>query len=82
METHPTTDQIICIVEGNGKAVLNGKEKIFSDDDIVFVSAGTEHNFINTGDKDLKLYTVYAPPAHKDRTIHKTKEDAQREEEY
>ncbi|MFI5265174.1 MAG: cupin domain-containing protein [Candidatus Levyibacteriota bacterium] len=82
METHPTTDQIICIVEGDGKAILNGEEKNFSKHNIVFVPAGTEHNFINTGGENLKLYTIYAPPAHKDGTIHATKEDAQKEEKY
>lgn len=33
---------------------------------VVFVPTGTRHNFVNTGDEDLKLYTVYAPPAQKD----------------
>ncbi|MDQ3711938.1 MAG: cupin domain-containing protein, partial [Acidobacteriota bacterium] len=40
------------------------------------VPAGTLHNFINKGGEPMKLYTVYAPPDHKDGTIHRTKEDA------
>ena len=48
---------------------------------MVFVPAGTRHNFKNTGNEDLKLYTVYSPPAHKDGTIHKTKEEAEKDEE-
>jgi hypothetical protein len=32
----------------------------------VVVSAGTNHNIINTGSVPLKLYTLYAPPNHRD----------------
>jgi mannose-6-phosphate isomerase-like protein (cupin superfamily) len=40
------------------------------------VPAGTEHNFTNTGDAALKLFTVYSPPEHPDRVVHATKADA------
>jgi mannose-6-phosphate isomerase-like protein (cupin superfamily) len=40
------------------------------------VSAGTEHNFTNTGDEALKLFTVYSPPEHPDGVVHATKTDA------
>ena len=79
-ETHPTTDQILFFVEGEGVATLNDETKQVKKHDVVFVPAGTKHNFINTGEEDLKLFTVYAPPAHADGTIHKTKEDAEKEE--
>jgi len=40
----------------------------------VIVPAGAEHNVINTSSAgDLRLYTLYAPPEHKDGTIHATK---------
>jgi mannose-6-phosphate isomerase-like protein (cupin superfamily) len=42
----------------------------------VFVPAGTKHNFVNPGDGDLKLYTVYAPPEHAPGTVHETKAQA------
>jgi mannose-6-phosphate isomerase-like protein (cupin superfamily) len=45
------------------------------------VPAGTQHNFINTSDTDLKLYTIYSPPEHKDGTVHSTKA-AVREEHF
>ncbi|HVZ11677.1 MAG TPA: cupin domain-containing protein [Patescibacteria group bacterium] len=79
-ETHPETDQLIFIVDGEGEAVVNGEAQEIAEHDVVFVPAGTLHNFINTGDEDLKLFTVYAPPEHPDGTIHKTHEDAIREE--
>lgn len=79
-EVHPTTDQILFFVEGDGEAILNGETKPVVEDSVVFVPAGTIHNFKNVGDKDLKLFTVYAPPEHADGTVHKTKEDAEKEE--
>ena len=79
-EVHPHTDQLIFIVKGVGVAVLNGERRNIEEHDVVFVPAGTMHNFINTGDEELKLFTVYAPPQHPDGTIHKTKEEAEKAE--
>ncbi len=73
LETHPSTDQILFFVEGVGNAVLNGEVQPIAKHSVVFVPAGTEHNFTNTGGEDLKLYTVYAPPQHPDGTIQATK---------
>lgn len=80
-ETHPNTDQILFLVTGEGEAILNEQTSKFEKHEAVFVPAGTKHNFKNTGDEDLKLYTVYAPPAHADGTVHQTKADAAKEEE-
>jgi mannose-6-phosphate isomerase-like protein (cupin superfamily) len=42
------------------------------------VPAGTYHNVVNTSKTAmLKLYTIYSPPNHPDRTIHKTKAEAE-----
>ncbi len=79
-EIHPDTDQIIIIVEGEGKAVINNESKFVEEYDIIYVPAGVQHNFINTDDEELKLFTVYSPPHHPDGTVHKTKEDADAEE--
>lgn len=77
MEVHEIVDQFIRIESGEGKAVLNGEEYDLSDGMAVVVPAGTEHNIINTSaEKELKLYTIYSPPHHRDKTIHTTKQDA------
>ena len=76
IEVHPTTDQILFIVEGEGKAIVNGKPIEVEENDAVLVPAGAEHNLINMGPEDLKLYTVYSPPEHKPGTVHKRKADA------
>lgn len=80
METHADVDQILVIVDGEGKAILNGQESPIAEHDLIFVPAGTEHNFVNTGKEDLKLYTVYAPPNHPDGIIEATKVEAETKE--
>jgi mannose-6-phosphate isomerase-like protein (cupin superfamily) len=79
-EVHPSTDQILFFNSGEAQAILDGESKNIGSNDVVFVPAGTRHNFKNIGDQDLKLYTIYSPPEHPDGTIHATKEDALREE--
>jgi mannose-6-phosphate isomerase-like protein (cupin superfamily) len=81
MEVHEL-DQFLRFEEGEGKAILDGVEHSVKDGDAVVVPAGTNHNFINTGDKDLKLYTIYSPPNHRDGVVHKTKAEAEADDEH
>jgi len=74
-EVHDDGDQFIRVDSGNGKSVVNGKEKDFGDGDAVIIPAGTKHNIINTGDTPLKLYTVYGPPRHLKDTVQANKSD-------
>lgn len=76
MEVHEKEDQVLYFVEGKGKAILNNEESEIEEGDIVLVRSGTQHNFINTSEEDLKIITTYSPPHHPDKTIHKTKEEA------
>ncbi len=76
-------DQFIRIEKGDGKAVLDGEETILTDGSVVVIPQGTLHNIINTSSENpLKIYTLYAPPNHKDGTIHKTKAEAEAAEEH
>lgn len=71
-------DQFIRVETGEGSAVLDGVEHPLTDGSAIVVPKGAMHNIINTSSENpLKLYTVYAPPNHKDGTIHKTKADAE-----
>lgn len=75
-------DQFIRIEAGEGRAVLDGVEHPLSDGVAVVVPAGSTHNIINTSDSHpLKLYSLYAPPHHRDGVMHKTKADAEADEE-
>lgn len=80
-EVH-TVDQFIRCDEGEGKAIIDGVEHSISDGFAIVVPAGARHNIVNTSTSDsMKLYTLYAPPHHKDGTIHKTKAEAERDHE-
>lgn len=82
MEVHEIVDQFIRIEQGTGKAILNGEEHMISDGFAIVIPAGTQHNIINTStDKKLKLYTIYSPAHHRDKTIHKTKQEAEADKE-
>lgn len=88
LEVHPTGDQFIRIEEGRGlvqmgdtKDKLDFQKKVY-DDYAIMIPAGKWHNIINTGDKPLKLYAIYAPPEHPYGTVHETKAIAEAAEEY
>ncbi len=82
LEVHDSVDQFFRVEEGEGKVTMNGEESTVSDDMVFIVPAGVEHNVINTSDsKDLKIYTIYAPPNHPAETVHVTKQDAMLAEE-
>lgn len=74
-------DQFFRCESGTGVALVGGKEYPLTDGSSIIIPEGTEHNIKNTGDTDLKLYTIYAPPNHKDGTVHKTKAEAESDNE-
>ena len=77
MEVHHDNDQFFRVEKGEGKAILDGEENVITDGFAVVIPAGTEHNIINTSStEELKVYTIYSPADHRDKTIHKTKQDA------
>lgn len=75
-ETHPDNDQVLHLVDGAGRVMLNGHTADFRAGDLVLVPAGTRHNFTAAADAPLKLITTYSPPHHPDGTVHKTKAEA------
>jgi mannose-6-phosphate isomerase-like protein (cupin superfamily) len=80
-EVHEDTDQILTFVSGTGEATVSGEKRTVAQGDLVVVPAGRTHNFVNTGQNPLILYTVYGPPEHPDGAVHRTKEEADRAEE-
>lgn len=76
-------DQFIRVEEGEGKAILNGVEHPIEDGSAIVIPEGTRHNVLNTSsDKELKLYTIYSPPNHRDGVIHATKQTALADDEH
>jgi len=76
-EVHDDRDQFFRIEEGSGTVDIDGVENRVEDDFAVIVPAGARHNVRNTGSAPLRLYTIYAPPEHKDGVVQATKEEAE-----
>lgn len=82
MEVHENVDQFFRIEQGAGEAIIDNTSYELVDDTGLIVPAGTPHNIINSGEVDMKLYTIYTPPNHPDGTIHKTKKEAEAAERH
>jgi len=86
LEQHPDTDQFLRIEEGQAKVLMGDSEESLTfvqtaeKDFAIIVPAGKWHNIINTGDKPLKLYSIYSPVEHPFGTVHKTQEEAEEAE--
>ena len=81
LETHTDNDQFFRFEQGEGKCIIDGNEYIVGDGIAVIVPAGAKHNVINTSaSKELKMYTLYSPPHHKDGILRKTKKEAEANE--
>jgi mannose-6-phosphate isomerase-like protein (cupin superfamily) len=75
-------DQFFRVEEGTGEAVLDGVRTTIRAGFAVLVPAGTKHNIINSGSGPLKLYTLYAPPNHRDGVVHHTRKEAEADTEH
>ncbi len=77
-EVHETIDQFFRFEGGNGKCIINDTEYDVTDGDCIIVPAGSKHNIINVDKKsELKIYTIYTPPNHKDGIVRVTKKEAE-----
>jgi mannose-6-phosphate isomerase-like protein (cupin superfamily) len=82
METHDDTDQFFRVDAGSGRVIINGNETEIKNGSAIVIPQGAKHNVINTGREYLKLYSIYSPPHHADKTLHKTKEEAEASDEH
>jgi mannose-6-phosphate isomerase-like protein (cupin superfamily) len=88
LEQHTDTDQFLRVEDGQAKVLMGDTEKSLTfvktaeKDFAIIVPAGKWHNIINTGDKPLKLYSIYAPVEHPHGTVHKTFEEAEEAEHH
>ena len=75
-EVHDDRDQFFRFEEGSGAVDIDDHSYQVEDGSSVVVPAGARHNVRNTGAGPLKLYTLYAPPEHKDQVVQATKKEA------
>jgi mannose-6-phosphate isomerase-like protein (cupin superfamily) len=87
-EAHHNRDQFLRLEQGQARVEFGASEdKVdethqVEDDWAVIVPAGVWHNVVNIGSGDVKLYSLYSPPEHPDGTIHRTKADAEADEDH
>ena len=75
-EVHDSTDQFFRIEEGTGEVRIDGRSTRIESGSGILIPAGARHNVKNTGATAMKMYTLYAPPHHADRTVERTKAEA------
>ena len=83
LEIHPNDDQFIhindgcCLVKMGKEMHKLNYQKEMSVGHAVFIPSGTWHNVLNTGNRPLKLHSIYAPPHHPHGMVYRTKADAE-----
>jgi len=88
LEAHPHVDQFLRLEEGQGIVQMGNSQDNLSftqpayEDSAIFIPAGMWHNLTNTGNKPIKLYSIYAPPNHPPGTVHQTKAIAEAAEDH
>ena len=81
-EVHDDHDQFFRVEKGKGEVWIDGERSKMRRGTAILIPAGARHNVRNTGEKRLRLYTLYAPPAHADGTVHATRAEADASEEH
>lgn len=81
-EIHADRDQFFRVEKGRGEAWIDGTRTRIESGWAIVVPAGARHNIRNTGGGLLKLYTLYGPPEHADRTVQATKAEALNSQEH
>jgi mannose-6-phosphate isomerase-like protein (cupin superfamily) len=70
-------DQLLYVVEGEGRVVLEGRGQRIEPGTMACVPAGIQHNVINSPVAPMKLFTVYSPPEHAPGSVHATRDEAE-----
>jgi quercetin dioxygenase-like cupin family protein len=53
-------EESVIVIEGEGTLILQGQEYHVKPHDAAFITPGTHHRFINTGDVPFKISWAYA----------------------
>jgi len=75
-------DQFFRIESGTGSVVIGENTTPLQGGSAIVVPAGARHNIINGSAVPLQLYTIYAPPHHRDGVVHHLRRDADADHEH
>ena len=75
-------DQFFRVEDGRGEVILGQTRTAIAPGTAIVIPAGMKHDIINTGTKRLSLYTIYSPPHHRDGVVHRTRADAEKDNEH
>jgi mannose-6-phosphate isomerase-like protein (cupin superfamily) len=75
LEVHKTTTQFIRVEQGTGVAYVSGHKYLLKDGVSLVIPPNKRHFIKNTGNTELKLYSIYSPPEHPDDTLQKENPD-------
>jgi len=87
-EVHPDHDQFLRIEQGSARVEMGPSEnEVDFTQDVgadwaIVVPGGVWHNVVNTGDGELKVYSIYSPAEHPPGTVHATKAEAEAAEHH
>jgi mannose-6-phosphate isomerase-like protein (cupin superfamily) len=70
-EKHEKTSQFIRVESGKGIIMVGNRRYRLRDGDSIIIPHQTWHLVKNTGKRALKLYTIYSPPEHPKKIIHR-----------
>jgi mannose-6-phosphate isomerase-like protein (cupin superfamily) len=62
---HRGSDQWLFVLEGTGRAILNGRAKTLRAGTLLLIERGVRHEIRNTGRGVMKTLNIYAPPAYR-----------------
>jgi mannose-6-phosphate isomerase-like protein (cupin superfamily) len=72
---HPQADQVLIVMDGHGRAKIEGEEYEIEEGDVLVINAGEKHQIVADGAVSLRTMNIYAPVAYLDEShIKPTKE--------
>ncbi|MDB6120324.1 MAG: cupin protein [Verrucomicrobiaceae bacterium] len=63
-EAHAGSEQILLLVDGELSAEVEGEKVLLKRGDVIVISPGKDHRFINESNKEAVTFNVYCPPEY------------------
>ena len=75
-------DQFFRVEAGTGEVRMGQTRHAIGPGTAILVPSGTRHDVLNTGTTPLALYSIYSPPHHRDKVVHRTRAEAEKDDEH